>query len=906
METTKKRPSGRALRALTTTLVLGLLAALLLAGTALAAAKPGTPTGKTPKSTITSTKPTFSWSKAPRATKYEVRVYKGSKLQVKKTGLTRLSWKAVKTLPRNVSLSWKVRGDNARGFGAWSRSLKFKIVPSSTAKAITAFSFQGLAPPVIGTINETLHTVALTVPYGTSVTALVATFTTTGASVAVAGTPQVSGLTVINYSNPVTYTVAAADASTQPYLVTVTVAANPAKAITAFSFQGLAPPVSGTINETLHTVALTVPYGTPVSALVPTITTTGASVSPASGVAYDFTSPAIYTVTAADGTTQAYAVTVTVTLNPAKAITAFSFAAPAVTGVINETLHTIAVTVPYGTNLTALIATYTTSGASVAIAGTLQVSGLTINNFTNPVTYTVTAGDGTSQAYLVTVTVAANPAKAISAFSFASPPAAGLIDEAAHTVALMVPFGTELSGLVPTITINGASVGPASGVAWDFTSPVTYTVTAADGTTQAYVVTVTVAAPVIGQSYGGGKIAYVLQNGDPGYVAWQWRGLIAAAADQSTGTAWSTITSTLVGTTAAAIGTGQANTAAIVAQPGCTGGAAHLCYYLAEGGYSDWYLPSKDELNKLYLSRVAIGGFESDWYWWSSSEYAAGAAWAQYFALARPFSVSKFQLFRVRPVRAFPPSPAKAITAFSFTSPPATGAIDEAAHTIALTVPFGTNVSALVPTIVITGVSVSPSFGVANDFTSPRTFTVTAADGTTQAYAVTVTFAAPVIGQSYGGGKIAYVLQPGDHGYAAAQWHGLIAATADQGTAQVWSNVSKLLGGTGTALGTGDQNTKWIVAQDGCTSGAAYLCAYLVEGGRSDWYLPSKDELNKLYLNRAAIGGFFTLTDAYYWSSSEVDASSAWAQLFDRGLQLKAVKGLSSTYFVSVRAVRDF
>lgn len=88
-------------------------------------------------------------------------------------------------------------------------------------------------------------------------------------------------------------------------------AVNPAKAITAFSF--VAPAVTGVIDETTHTIAVTVPFGTNVTALAPTIaTSTGATVSPASGVAQDFTNPVIYTVTAANGSTQTYVVTVTV------------------------------------------------------------------------------------------------------------------------------------------------------------------------------------------------------------------------------------------------------------------------------------------------------------------------------------------------------------------------------------------------------------------------------------------------------------------------------------------------------------------------------------------------------------------------------------------------------------------
>ena len=94
----------------------------------------------------------------------------------------------------------------------------------------------------------------------------------------------------------------------------------------------------------------------------------------------------------------------------AKAITAFSFASPAATGVINETNHTIAVSVPTGTNVTALVASFTTTGESVAVGATAQVSGTTPNDFTSPVIYTVTAADTSTQDYTVTVTVMADQA----------------------------------------------------------------------------------------------------------------------------------------------------------------------------------------------------------------------------------------------------------------------------------------------------------------------------------------------------------------------------------------------------------------------------------------------------------------------------------------------------------------
>jgi hypothetical protein len=204
-----------------------------------------------------------------------------------------------------------------------------------------------------------------------------------------------------------------------------------------------------------------------------------------------------------------------------------------------------------------------------------------------------------------------------------------------------------------TITLIAKAGFTLTGVALNFFTVIgatTVTNTADSGVVTAEFPTT--ATVVVGDSYGGGIVAYILQSGDPGYSANVQHGLIAAAADQSTGVAWSNITTTLVGTTTTAIGTGQANTTAIVLQSGCTSGAAWLCNDLTEGGYTDWYLPSKDELNKLYLNRIAIGGFVS-LYYWSSSEYAAGSAWYQNFTNGYSYSLIKGFPRRVRAVRAF-------------------------------------------------------------------------------------------------------------------------------------------------------------------------------------------------------------------------------------------------------------
>jgi hypothetical protein len=287
MRTTGKTAHGRALRTLTMTLVLALLAALLLAGSALGVAKPGKPTAKAPKNTITTTKPTFTWSKASGAAKYELRVYQGSTQKLTKTGLTKLSYKAVKALPKNVTLTWKVRASNAAGAGAWSKSLTF-----------------------------------------------------------------------------------------------------------------------------------------------------------------------------------------------------------------------------------------------------------------------------------------------------------------------------------------------------------------------------TVSAFAIGALYQGGRIAYLLQSGDAGYDAHVQHGLIAATTDQSTGVAWSNVVDVVAGATGTAIGTGAANTSAVAGQPGCTSGAAYLCYKLVEGGYSDWYLPSMDELNKMYINQGAIGGL-APYRYWSSSEIASYLAWGQLFGSGIQDHCIKDLMLRVRAVRSF-------------------------------------------------------------------------------------------------------------------------------------------------------------------------------------------------------------------------------------------------------------
>ncbi len=193
--------------------------------------------------------------------------------------------------------------------------------------------------------------------------------------------------------------------------------------------------------------------------------------------------------------------------------------------------------------------------------------------------------------------------------------------------------------------------------------------------------------------------------------------------------------------------------------------------------------------------------------------------------------------------------------------------------------------------------------------------TLTATSGTLSGSPVTFHATAIAIGSYYGGGVVAYILKSGDPGYTAGQCHGFIAAVTDQSSAAIWALAAyqnTAVGTTGTALGTGAANTTAVIAQNGAGTGYAAGLAHAYNGGGyTDWYLPSKDELNQLYTNRAAINttalanSGTAFAAAYYWSSSEGDAYDAWLQHFGNGSVADFVKGLGSPA-VSVRAVRSF
>ena len=328
--------------------------------------------------------------------------------------------------------------------------------------------------------------------------------------------------------------------------------------------------------------------------------------------------------------------------------------------------------------------------------------------------------------------------------------------------------------------------------------------------------------------------------------------------------AWSDNTSTRIGTTGTGIGTGYANTSAMIAQSGSKGKAGTVARAFQGGGKTDWFLPSEDELNQMFVNKTTIGGFESGIYW-SSSENAAGTAWGRHFRTGFRYSGNKANSSYVRPVRAFSTN----------TTPASVPSVPETIQTVPeITTPTA-------PTSFKVG-DTGPGGGKVF-YVASSSFTSTgSACGTACKYLE----AAP-------GGWI-------KNATPAGQTNCQTAGTISNDPQCAWSdNIDTRIWSTGTGIGKGYANTSAMITQSGSKGKAGTVARAFQGGGKTDWYLPSKDELNQMFVNKAAIGD---VTSEVYWSSSENLSINAWFQYFDNGDQLN----VSKVNTFSVRPVRAF
>ena len=388
----------------------------------------------------------------------------------------------------------------------------------------------------------------------------------------------------------------------------------------------------------------------------------------------------------------------------------------------------------------------------------------------------------------------------------------------------------------------------------------------------------------VGDETLGGFVFYVDETGQHGLVA-AMEDLTEGATDPNgygiNGYEWGCYGSIVNGADGTSIGTGYQNTMDIVNQ-GCStenGGitAAQAALDAEINGYSDWYLPSEDELHEMNVtigyegSEGNIGGFLEQWNccgqsYFSSTEHGIGSAKSLRHQTQN--FTKKFVTSNVRVIRSFG----------NWTQ----GCIDSLAC------------------------NYNPEANMSDgscEYSEPGYD----CDGN-------ISFQ---VGDETLGGFVFYVDETGQHGLVAAMedlTEGAFTVYTSEDPGYEWGCYEEYVDGAdGQAIGTGYQNTMDIVNQGcstywgGITAAQAALDAEI--NGYNDWYLPSKDELLEMD-NTIGIGGPMGNIGGFeedgwnYWSSSETSNSEAWFHNFCYNCGSYTNWGKATPY--RVRVIRSF
>ncbi len=420
----------------------------------------------------------------------------------------------------------------------------------------------------------------------------------------------------------------------------------------------------------------------------PTVTTTTATCSSA-GIAtisnynatqtYTFTpaGPTVGTGGVISGLTPgtSYTVTTTNTSNcTSTASTSFSVAAKLVANTASAAsasptlcANTTMTSITHSTTGATGIGTPTglPSGVSASWAlNTITISGTPTASGTFNYSIPLTGGCGTVNATgTITVTAPTTPT-----FTQVGPYLSGASIPALPTTSTNGISGTwspaisNTTTTTYTFTPSAGQCGTTTTMTITINQPLQYTLTANDSTVCAgTTVTLSVnlqqpaATLEVGNLYQGGKIAYILKSGDPGYDPTRTKGLIVTTSDQGTAI-WGCYGTELQGADENAIGAGLQNTLDIINGCSTANIAAKICNDLVVDQYDDWFLPSANELKILYINRTTIGGFQNVFYWSSTEGTQTMAGYAKCINFADGLTYGnrdKGTLYNVRAIRYF-------------------------------------------------------------------------------------------------------------------------------------------------------------------------------------------------------------------------------------------------------------
>jgi hypothetical protein len=370
---------------------------------------------------------------------------------------------------------------------------------------------------------------------------------------------------------------------------------------------------------------------------------------------------------------------------------------------------------------------------------------------------------------------------------------------------------------------------------------------------------------------------------DAGEVKWWGRYLEASPITKGRGLPWSlkSAESVYVGENILrqGIGWGRENTTAIVAQNGEGKYAAKFVDDYSANGKSDWFLPSRDELDVVYNASVTVGAPKVlPMPYWTSSENSAKYAWYQLFHDGTQFTDEnkvgqsngnkQLRKSQVHIGSSFPSLPFHLVAMRSF---PAGVGVKPTASTTSLTGSSCTNEGPCA--VGDTG----PAGGIVFYDAGPRSS-----------------------GDRY------FEVGPVETEVAGIPWKPLTFNDKQTplyiGTASASAKVQRVLA---KAFGMGEANTSKIVQRYRGGNYPARYASTLVFGGYNDWYLPSKEELRLVYRTLGtATPRLGNLGKSFYWTSSEYDLNNAWTVNFKDGQEFDREKWRVPDAAIGMKAIR--